>query len=393
MESWPWKWGKHSARIRSFLTSLPFFLGGKRNDASFLRWLKVLSRNEYGRAAYGSALSSDVVIFQPEGSFYECDDIHKLTSILSLPTLCQRLGKPVVCLNGTFPEYRDSRAILISSFLRECRWVALRDRWSAEYYKADFIPDLAFSYRPQIPNSGRATRRSNSVLITTGARFSKKRNMELTRVALDFCRKEDLQPLVLTKLGFHVEGLRSEIESMNGRLILRSNLSDAATLVDQCCLHIGGRYHMAILALTLSIPSVLVRTNTHKNEWLSSEITGIELAQTEAQIPKLGKRLLNQSHRFKADISKDLERMRSAIAINMPHLRAQLRNDGTEHHEAVTLNDGRSLEEQLELSTLAGALVRDQKMRLHKTFRHLRMKVLLAKRKVVPFSIFRAGQA
>lgn len=391
IESWPWKWGKNSRRIRSFLASVPFFLGGKEKPAAYLRWLKVLSTNEYGKDACQSALEADLVVFQPEGSFYERDDIHKLTAILSLPTLCQRLGKRVVCLNGTFPEYPDSRGDFIGSFLRDCRWVALRDRRSASYYNTEFMPDLAFSYRPWESVPKQAPTPSDFVLITTGAGFSRKRNRQLARAALDFCRDNRLRPLVLTKLAFHLEGLRSEIETMRGHLLIRrSTISEATQLIAQCCFHIGGRYHMAILASTLSVPSVLVRTNTHKNEWLSGEVSGIQMVQSEEQIAMTARALLNRSHKHEVNMSNDVERMRSMILTKMPQIRAQSIGTSTTLHGSSARSAGQRMEDQLIFSDLARCLFKDQKKRRYKALRNLRMKILSAKNRVFPYSILRA---
>jgi len=392
LECYPWKWGVRARRVHSFFSSLPFLMGRKEGRASFLRWLKVLSKNEYGRDAYHSSLNADLVVFQPEGSFYESDDILKLISILSLPILCQRIGKPVLCLNGTFPEHPDSRAEFIKSFFRSSRWVALRDRRSAEFYGTDFLPDLAFSYQALDSVPVGSTTPSDSVLITTGAGFSKKENLKLARVALDFCHDEGLRPLVLTKLGFHLEGLRPEIESMNGRFIDLPNLYVGAELIKECCLHIGGRYHMAILAFTLSVPSVLVRTNTHKNEWLSDELLGVEIAQTFSEISTLGEKLLHQGDQAKADMAEDLERMKLIIESDIPRQLQELANCTTTPPRKSKLNEQNGLHNHLTLSSMAGCLYQDQKIRLNRSVRNIRRKLLLTKNKVYPHSILGARQ-
>jgi len=279
LKPFPWAFGKGCHTNRIWISGL-VNIGFRQNatPAIFSNWLRSLAEQEYGQDAVASALASNLVVCHPEGSISDTHGASRILNLLSLPMLACMAGIPTYTLNGTFPLYAhsDRRYQIIKRFLDACHFCALRDRITAVYYDVDFLPDAAIMHDPPCSQDPSVAR--PYVLITTGAGLSKKDNLEIARSALRFCDEYHLKPLILTKKYKDFLQLKHEVVKRGGRFLGNTTLLEAGQWLSQCALHIGGRYHMALFGLPFNVPSVLIRTNTHKNLWLAEEFNGITLA-------------------------------------------------------------------------------------------------------------------
>jgi polysaccharide pyruvyl transferase WcaK-like protein len=151
------------------------------------------------------------------------------------------------------------------------------------------------------------------LLITTGARNTEAQDQVLLRSGLAFCESHKLIPLVLTKNSRRFAEKKQEILEAGGKFLEQENLEEAAKLVRSCALHIGGRYHMSILALTVGVPSVVCSVITHKNEWLARDFGQIEIASTESQIFVHAESLLKAARTSNWALSAELRTARQVF--------------------------------------------------------------------------------
>ena len=283
-----------------------------------LAGMKALAAHEYGEYCVRTLGSYDLAIFQPEGTVNEWDGPMRMLRLLSLPLL---FGKaytaPLITINGTFPLFSDERSQLIKTLINWSVHFSVRDQFSAEAYKVNFVPDAACSW--QRANIKPLSDRTH-LLITTSAGLNRQANIETARRAIDHCKHSGLLPLVLTKQWQDLLPLRDTVLELGGEFCYYEELEDAAEKISKCRLHIGGRYHMAILCACMDVPSFLVAANTHKNEWLARDSQGITLlantgpiAETiEVELQKLshgdvmqGMRQLGEKHTL--EVSKFAE--------------------------------------------------------------------------------------
>jgi len=293
LASFPWFFGKGRKTNQVWMSGLSWIGAGKTaaNQSRFVEWLTRLAEQEHGTEAVKATLAADLVVFHPEGSISNYHDTVRIMNLLSLPLLACVKGIPTVTMNGTFPLYpaHDRRYQLIRTLLQACRFVALRDRITAEHYGVTFMPDSAIMHAlttPPLPDDLRPY-----VLITTGANLSKRANTDMARAAIRFCDAHQLKPLVLTKKHKDLTPLKADILARGGHFVEQASLAEAEHWLAQCALHIGGRYHMALFGLLLDVPSALVLTNTHKNRWLAEEFSGIALADFADDIDQAATRL------------------------------------------------------------------------------------------------------
>lgn len=281
-------------------TSLPWRFGQRLNPRSKAVWaglangrileeplLRELAETEYGDGATRAATDTDMVLFQPEGTISDAHDALRILRLLSLPLWAALHGRvPVVVANGTFPLFDDHRAALIRLLLHHADRRMLRDRIAARHWQTDCAPDSAVLWQgmPQRPDA-------DGVLITTAAEGSTEGDLAICRAALDYARATGLRPLVLTKGWQRLLPIRAEVEALGGSIAQTTDLDATDDAISDCRMHIGGRYHMALLCATKGIPSALVRSNTHKNLWLDEEFSGIGVAAETAGLPALAKQL------------------------------------------------------------------------------------------------------
>jgi hypothetical protein len=249
--------------------------------------LLMLAKVEYGDSAVAAAREADLVVFQPEGTISDHHTALRILRNLSLPMWCALHGnRPVVVANGTFPPFSDERAAPIRQLLRAADLAALRDRISARHWDVACAPDSAVLWDGAPVQAG-----ADRLLITTAAECPPEVDHAIGEAALRICASTGLRPLVLTKAWQRFEPLRARIEAAGGTFATQSSLDEADAAFAACRLHVGGRYHMALLCATKGIPSAIVRSNTHKNLWLAAEFAGVVLAESANHLPDAVARL------------------------------------------------------------------------------------------------------
>lgn len=280
-------------KIHKIESSPAFSCSWLRSD-SFPAWLKCLSYAEYGKGPTNQALAADYVFFQPEGTLSDDSDFITVAGFLSLPILAIMVGKKVICLNGTIPKYTGAIHDLVSYLFENCFYASARDRITARLYGCDFTPDAAFAYQA----TSRCDHHRTKLLITTGARNTAEEDLFIIDQALEYAEKSGLQPFVLTKGIKRFASRKEFIKGAGGDFLKTLTLEDAEKKMQDCALHIGGRYHMAIFALKFGVPSLLYDIKTHKNLWLSQEFHEIELFDRSSDLFTLAEKCLNEA-RFK----------------------------------------------------------------------------------------------
>lgn len=249
--------------------------------------LRQLADLEYGAGATAAAAACDLVLFQPEGTISDHDGILRILRLLSLPLWAAIHGRvPMIVANGTFPLFEDHRASLIHTLLHAADRALMRDRIAARHWQAQCAPDSAVLWQGTL-----ARRDADGLLITTAAEGSVETDLAIGRAGLAAARSLGLRPLVLTKGWQRLVELEGEVKGLGGEIAHTTDLDETDHAIAGCRLHVGGRYHMALLCATKGIPSALVRSNTHKNLWLAEETVGIGLAQTVGNLVPLAQRL------------------------------------------------------------------------------------------------------
>ncbi|WP_394891360.1 polysaccharide pyruvyl transferase family protein [Mesorhizobium sp. AaZ16] len=199
------------------------------------------------------------------------------------------LGKSTAVVNGTIPSYDAERGTFLRDLFPLTGAVAGRDRFSAEAYGVRYIPDAGLLYQPP-----RFDEQRNACLITTGARNSVEDDRDICVKALAVCKEQRLRPIVLTRASSHFSDFVPEIRRMNGIFAETASLPVAAETLSQCSLHIGGRYHMAMLSLLCGVPSLLFDVKTGKNKWLSELSPLIRLVDGDGPLSQAAAEMLSQ---------------------------------------------------------------------------------------------------
>jgi hypothetical protein len=234
----------------------------------------------YGAGALAALDAADLVLFQPEGSIDQHIATARLEALL-LPILVARaLGKRVAVINGTIPDFADARADIVRTALAAAAEVTFRDSVSAAIWGGGFLADCAFTTRVGL----RADGSGDGCLISTGARNSAESDRAIIERALGVCERHGLRPLALTKKAKQFLPFRRAIERRGGVLAETASVAAALKLASECRLHVGGRYHMTILAAIVGVPTFLFNVRTQKNEWLATFVPSVELVPYDAAL-------------------------------------------------------------------------------------------------------------
>jgi hypothetical protein len=169
------------------------------------------------------------------------------------------------------------------------------------------MPDTALTC------SGSRANSDEFILITTGAEVSQEIDRQLLLSALEVCRRSGAKPLIATKGWKRFKFAEAKVKELHGEFHMDVDLETMDNLLMKCRLHIGGRYHMAILAATKGVPSVLIRTNTHKNEWLAQEFEGVSCCEIDELVPAAAQMLAIKDEVGDALVIKTLSIARSAM--------------------------------------------------------------------------------
>lgn len=235
----------------------------------------------YGPGALEALDAADVVLFQPEGTIDARIAPARLETLLLPLIVARALGKRAAVINGTIPDFADARAQTVRAALSVAGSVTFRDSVSAAIWGGGFLADCAFTTRV----AQRADGSGDGCLISTGARNDGAKDRAIVEAALGICDRHGLRPLALTKKCKAFLPFRREIERRGGVLAETASVAEALRLAAGCRLHVGGRYHMTILAAIAGVPTFLFNVRTQKNEWLSSFVPLVELVPYGAEFP------------------------------------------------------------------------------------------------------------
>jgi hypothetical protein len=249
----------------------------------------------YGPQSLDNLLGAQLIVLQPEGSIDDDVNLQGLLTFFSPVLLAALLGKPTAILNGTIPGYGGARRAFLRSVFALVDVAAARDRISAENYSIRFLPDAALLFAPP-PYTGER----DACLITTGARNTEEQDRLICTKALEICREFQLRPVVLTRASARFAEFRPQIEALNGIFAETASLYEASRTVSRCRLHVGARYHMAILSLVCGVPSVLFDVKTRKNEWLTQFSALIMQASLDGPLLPRAQELLSKAGEYPA---------------------------------------------------------------------------------------------
>ncbi len=306
-------------KIQQHKTGQVSYFSSPFND-SFTAWLKCLAYAEYGKGPTKMSLAADYVFFQPEGTLSDDSDFITVAGFLSLPILAILAGKKVICLNGTIPEYTGVIHGLVSYLLENSFYVSARDRVTARLYGCDFTPDAAFAYQA----ISRRDHDRKKLLITTGARNTPDEDLFIIDHALKYAETSGLQPFVLTKGIKRFASRKELIKGAGGDFLETSTLEFAERKLQDCALHIGGRYHMAIFALKFGVPSLLYDIKTHKNIWLSQEFHEIDIFDRSSDLFVSAEKLFNEAQLNQWEVSDRVKALDEQYHSNIDELTCKI---------------------------------------------------------------------
>ena len=296
------------------------------------RWLdepvlRNLAQIEYGPDAAERCRRADLIVFQPEGTVSDNENALRIMRFLSLPLWAALYAQaPVIVANGTFPLLSDHRAGAIRALLSCATLTVMRDRISAQHWNVPCAPDSAVLWQG-IPRK----HDPQWLLVTTAAEANIRIDLAIGQAALSAAQALRLRPLILGKAWQHLLPLEDRIKALGGEILTSTELDHVDPRIADCRLHIGGRYHMALLCATKGIPSALIPTNTHKNIWLEQEIIGIALSQEPHGLAAAAAQLMAVPQ---AQILADTARLRDETVTELSAMRATARR---EHHDPLVL--------------------------------------------------------
>jgi hypothetical protein len=255
----------------------------------------------FGPSAMAVLKEADLVLLQPEGSLDHDSNEESLKAFFTPVLIAQHFGKAFAVLNGTIPIYPDGRDGTLKSLFRKLGQVAARDEISAEHYDIAFLPDAALLRFPPV-----AARPGKGCLITTGARNRPEEDVVIVEKALAVCDALALRPVVLTHASDRFLKFRDAVLARGGVFAETASLEEAARVLSECRLHIGGRYHMTIFSILCGVPTLLFDVRTHKNQWLPRYSDLVQIVSAEDLVP-----LAREAMRAPAAVPSDLPGLRS----------------------------------------------------------------------------------
>lgn len=254
----------------------------------------------YGPSAMAVLKAADHVLLQPEGSLDLDSNEESLKAFFTPALIARLLDKNFAVLNGTIPIYPDGRDRTLKALFRKLGRVAARDEISAEHYDVVFLPDAALlRFPPVVAHPGKGC------LITTGARNRPEEDLAIIEKALAVCDALALRPIVLTHASDRFLKFREAVLARGGVFAETASLDEAARVLSECRLHIGGRYHMTIFSILCGVPTLLFDVRTHKNQWLPRYSDLVQIVSGEDLVP-----LAREAMRAPAAVPSDLSGLR-----------------------------------------------------------------------------------
>jgi polysaccharide pyruvyl transferase WcaK-like protein len=268
--------------LRDIYDAIHTVAGNRTGAGSALRLLESICVSRYG-FWIEEVRSSDVVLFQGEGTMTGSDFVRGARLIL-LPFVAKHAwGKPLLALNQTIFSCDAAFSAAAAAAYNSFDFVAVRENVSFDAagalgIAAYHIPDLAFLAKaaphPEIP-----VRAHHEYFCVTGTALpSSDAHEQLFSLADQVRRASGLRPLIAasTAADQRLEQLAAAAWGNEAYDVVPRKLSylGAASAMSRCKFVVGGRYHMSIIAASMGVPSILLRGNSYKNEGLAAMLQG-----------------------------------------------------------------------------------------------------------------------
>lgn len=266
-----------------YATMLAVCRSGAAEDKA-LKYLEQLTLQRYGRYA-GQVKTSDLVIFQAEGTMAGTDFLRG-ARLLLLPFVAKHVWKkPVLSLNQTIYSCDEAFTPVMAATYNSFDLTAVRENISFDAAKkagireVSHIPDAAFLVRPRPVSQEILADRHFAVTGTAWFDDVEHETYQKIFAAADHLKqKTGLTPLVTVSTGPDrtLIKLAQKYWGENGFTSIPSNTSytAAAHALQQCRFVLSGRYHMTIMALASGTPAIQIPGNSYKNEGLSAMLGG-----------------------------------------------------------------------------------------------------------------------
>ncbi|RJE87839.1 polysaccharide pyruvyl transferase family protein [Paracoccus onubensis] len=255
--------------------------GGPSADRS-LGYLERLTFERYGRYA-GQIRSSDLVILQAEGTMGGTDFVCG-ARLLLLPFVAKHAWKkPVMAVNQTIFSCDETFTQVMAAAYNSFDLVSVRENISfdaaqkAGIRNVVHIPDAAFLTRPL---AGTIDIPAGQHFAVTGTGWAGDETYQDIFMAADLLKRETgLVPMIMisTAADRKLLELGRQQWGEDGFATVPPGIPHAAAaqVLQQCRFLLGGRYHMAIMAVVAGTPVIQLPGNSYKNEGLSAMLGGL----------------------------------------------------------------------------------------------------------------------
>lgn len=226
--------------------------------------------------------SSDLVIVNGEGSVHHSREFAK--DMLRIAEYCKEHNIPVFFINGVYQANDSETDALMQKFNRV--WV--RESFSQKALaqsgiEAKLVPDIVISLKPR---PAKIKDVAIDVLYTDSVKRDVTQNL-FAGALKHYGGRTEFVTLRKTEKHVPINGVRSlisRIMKMRSRNVAGAvicnpgiagyceTLDDLLTVISSSSLVVAGRFHMVCLCLTLEVPFLAVRSNSHKVEGLLEDI-------------------------------------------------------------------------------------------------------------------------
>ena len=227
---------------------------------------------------------ADIVFFQGEGSIGP-GRMYRETRLFGLPLLAkQHFGKTVVSINQTISFASNYQAELLQQIYNEFDLNFVREEQSLklcsgpDWPKFDLIPDAAFAYSPQA--EAQRDRPSRRYFCISGSAEIGAYDLEsYAKNIAAIARRWDLLPVFVysrssdaVMVNAFEKAVGAECDVVSSKT--HPDVDQLIGVLSGAEAVIGGRYHTSISALSVNVPVVLTRSNSHKSDGLSKMFDG-----------------------------------------------------------------------------------------------------------------------
>ena len=298
--------------------------GGPSSGKS-LKYLELLTLERYGKYA-GQTKSSDLVVFQAEGTMTGTDFVRG-ARLLLLPFVAKHAWKkPVIAMNQTIFSCNAAFTELMVATYNSFDLVAVRENISFDAARkvgikdVVHIPDAAFLTRPLPGKVNISAGRHFAISDTAWSGCNTPH--KIFAIADRLKQETGLIPLIAvsTREGKKLLDLSRKYWGDDGFITVSSEVSYAVTAhaLQSCCFLLSGRYHMTIMAASVGTPVIQIPGNSYKNEGLSAMLGGLSPVRGFSDhdaIVKDAKELLAVPQRAGVDLQAALKPINERLQI------------------------------------------------------------------------------